>query len=229
MTQRPPDDDPSPEAPAAKDRAAPVPRTVVAPPVARTLLAGGSPSTAGDDPVIGQELCGYTVRRKLAEGGMGVVYEGLHRTLGRLGRHQGPEAGVLPVERRRRALPSRGARRQRHPARQHRRHRRLRARRPGARLLRHGVPRGRVAGGPHRARAHSLGRGVPDPRPDAACPAGRARPRASFTAISSPTTSGSKPSDGRVIVKLLDFGIAKLIGPANEGEIRRAADPDRAR
>ncbi len=37
------------------------------------------------DPFIGQELCGYTIRRKLAEGGMGVVYEGEHQKIGRLG------------------------------------------------------------------------------------------------------------------------------------------------
>jgi eukaryotic-like serine/threonine-protein kinase len=37
------------------------------------------------DPFIGQELCGYTIRRKLAEGGMGVVYEGIHTKIGRAG------------------------------------------------------------------------------------------------------------------------------------------------
>ncbi|MEO7731079.1 MAG: serine/threonine-protein kinase, partial [Kofleriaceae bacterium] len=42
--------------------------------------------TFGDaDMFIGQELCGYTIRRKLAEGGMGVVYEGEHQKIGRLG------------------------------------------------------------------------------------------------------------------------------------------------
>jgi len=42
--------------------------------------------TGGDaDVFIGQELCGYTIRRKLAEGGMGVVYEGMHGKIGRLG------------------------------------------------------------------------------------------------------------------------------------------------
>ncbi|HMG55959.1 MAG TPA: HEAT repeat domain-containing protein [Kofleriaceae bacterium] len=41
---------------------------------------------AGDpDMLIGQELCGYVIRRKLAEGGMGVVYEGVHSKIGRLG------------------------------------------------------------------------------------------------------------------------------------------------
>jgi serine/threonine protein kinase/HEAT repeat protein len=44
-------------------------------------------SLAGDDTdmFIGQDLCGYTIRRKLAEGGMGVVYEGMHGKIGRLG------------------------------------------------------------------------------------------------------------------------------------------------
>jgi serine/threonine-protein kinase len=47
----------------------------------RTLIAGI------DDPdlLIGQELCGYTIKRKLAEGGMGVVFEGEHRKIGRRG------------------------------------------------------------------------------------------------------------------------------------------------
>src|SRR4051812_48844138 len=39
----------------------------------------------GSDGIVGQVLGNYTVRRKLAEGGMGVVYEGEHRQLGRLG------------------------------------------------------------------------------------------------------------------------------------------------
>jgi serine/threonine protein kinase/HEAT repeat protein len=47
----------------------------------RGKVDGGS----GTDPFIGQELCGYLIRRKLAEGGMGVVYEGVHRKIGRLG------------------------------------------------------------------------------------------------------------------------------------------------
>ncbi|HEX7841191.1 MAG TPA: HEAT repeat domain-containing protein, partial [Kofleriaceae bacterium] len=48
--------------------------------------AAGAP-IAGDhsDIFIGQELCGYLIRRKLAEGGMGVVYEGQHSKIGRLG------------------------------------------------------------------------------------------------------------------------------------------------
>jgi serine/threonine protein kinase/HEAT repeat protein len=37
------------------------------------------------DMFIGQELCGYTILRKLAEGGMGVVYEGVHGRIGRRG------------------------------------------------------------------------------------------------------------------------------------------------
>jgi eukaryotic-like serine/threonine-protein kinase len=48
-----------------------------------TRPPAGAPGQA--DPLIGQELCGYTIRRKLAEGGMGVVYEGEHRLIGRLG------------------------------------------------------------------------------------------------------------------------------------------------
>ncbi|HRC59266.1 MAG TPA: serine/threonine-protein kinase, partial [Kofleriaceae bacterium] len=42
-------------------------------------------AAAAPDALIGQELCGYTIRRKLAEGGMGVVYEGQHEKIGRTG------------------------------------------------------------------------------------------------------------------------------------------------
>ena len=52
----------------------------VAPPAAGAPFAGEDP-----DIVVGQELCGYVIRRKLAEGGMGVVYEGVHAKIGRLG------------------------------------------------------------------------------------------------------------------------------------------------
>jgi HEAT repeat protein len=34
---------------------------------------------------VGRELCGYTIQRKLAEGGMGVVFEGTHGKIGRRG------------------------------------------------------------------------------------------------------------------------------------------------
>ncbi|MBA2544161.1 MAG: HEAT repeat domain-containing protein, partial [Deltaproteobacteria bacterium] len=37
------------------------------------------------DQYVGQEMCGYTIKRKLAEGGMGVVFEGLHGKIGRRG------------------------------------------------------------------------------------------------------------------------------------------------
>ncbi|HEX3765812.1 MAG TPA: serine/threonine-protein kinase, partial [Kofleriaceae bacterium] len=37
------------------------------------------------DDLVGREAFGYLIRRKLAEGGMGVVYEGVHTRLGRLG------------------------------------------------------------------------------------------------------------------------------------------------
>jgi HEAT repeat protein len=41
----------------------------------------------GEDPgaFVGQVLCGYRIRRKLAEGGMGMVFEGEHSKLGRRG------------------------------------------------------------------------------------------------------------------------------------------------
>jgi|GEM_PF-634697 len=37
------------------------------------------------DAFVGRELCGYTIKRKLAEGGMGVVLEGMHAKIGRRG------------------------------------------------------------------------------------------------------------------------------------------------
>jgi serine/threonine protein kinase/HEAT repeat protein len=37
------------------------------------------------DQFVGQEMCGYTIKRKLAEGGMGVVFEGVHGKIGRRG------------------------------------------------------------------------------------------------------------------------------------------------
>jgi serine/threonine protein kinase/HEAT repeat protein len=53
---------------------------------ARPEPAPVPPFDASDpDMFVGQELCGYTIRRKLAEGGMGVVYEGMHGKIGRLG------------------------------------------------------------------------------------------------------------------------------------------------
>jgi HEAT repeat protein/predicted Ser/Thr protein kinase len=79
----------------------PPPATASHPPAARSqppIPAGSQPpATAGaptgpgaplvDDPdiFVGQELCGYTIKRKLAEGGMGVVYEGEHGKIGRRG------------------------------------------------------------------------------------------------------------------------------------------------
>src|SRR5215470_5096711 len=59
------------------------------PPAGRPTLGIRGPSDsaqpfAGDPEVfIGQELAGYTIRRRLAEGGMGVVYEGVHDKIGR--------------------------------------------------------------------------------------------------------------------------------------------------
>src|SRR5689334_13650572 len=45
-----------------------------------------APASTGSDPdiFVGQELCGYTIRRKLAEGGMGVVYEAEHAKIRRI-------------------------------------------------------------------------------------------------------------------------------------------------
>ncbi|TMQ11267.1 MAG: hypothetical protein E6J91_23760 [Deltaproteobacteria bacterium] len=65
--------------------------TIMAPGIAWTpagsapIPTGAAPTISGaPDALIGQELCGYTIRRKLAEGGMGIVYEGVHGKIGRL-------------------------------------------------------------------------------------------------------------------------------------------------
>ncbi|HWO26063.1 MAG TPA: HEAT repeat domain-containing protein [Kofleriaceae bacterium] len=51
---------------------------MVVPRLPSTGVAGGDPGG-----IIGQELRGYTITRKLAEGGMGIVYEGEHKKIGR--------------------------------------------------------------------------------------------------------------------------------------------------
>jgi serine/threonine protein kinase/HEAT repeat protein len=55
--------------------------------VKATVLTPGSvarPSSAAD-PFVGRELCGYILHEKLAEGGMGMVYVGEHAKIGRKG------------------------------------------------------------------------------------------------------------------------------------------------
>lgn len=67
-------------------------------PVAETMMSDGpsAPAAApkresraapGTDyaSFVGQEMCGYIIKRKLAEGGMGVVFEGEHQKIGRKG------------------------------------------------------------------------------------------------------------------------------------------------
>jgi eukaryotic-like serine/threonine-protein kinase len=44
-----------------------------------------APPPPAPDDLVGHELCGYTIKRRLAEGGMGVVYEGEHGKIGRRG------------------------------------------------------------------------------------------------------------------------------------------------
>jgi serine/threonine-protein kinase len=74
----------------------PLPAPLASPvPAAPPSLAGptvgmrgaGTVPPPSDDPdiVVGQDLGGYVIRRKLAEGGMGVVYEGIHSKIGRIG------------------------------------------------------------------------------------------------------------------------------------------------
>src|SRR5690349_8891941 len=74
--------------PPSTPSAGPDPGTVMLRP-ATTPAATPAPTprvTTGEtDRFIGQTLGGYEVVRKLAEGGMGVVYEGRHTKLGRRG------------------------------------------------------------------------------------------------------------------------------------------------
>jgi serine/threonine-protein kinase len=58
------------------------PRPAVAVKPRSEPAAGRSLGHTASDRLIGQRLCGYTIRRKLAEGGMGVVYQGVHDKLG---------------------------------------------------------------------------------------------------------------------------------------------------
>ncbi|MBA3397185.1 MAG: HEAT repeat domain-containing protein [Deltaproteobacteria bacterium] len=90
--------------PIAEPVAATLPPTMAPPtnqPVAATIPPTMAPSTGagtipmgkrgvpmpgdGSDDFIGQEMCGYVIKRKLAEGGMGVVFEGEHAKIGRRG------------------------------------------------------------------------------------------------------------------------------------------------
>ncbi|HEU0036686.1 MAG TPA: HEAT repeat domain-containing protein [Kofleriaceae bacterium] len=65
----------------------------IAPTLPPTIAPRGSHPGAATRPMyaidydafVGQELCGYTIKRKLAEGGMGVVFEGEHTKIGRKG------------------------------------------------------------------------------------------------------------------------------------------------
>ena len=54
-------------------------RTMAGSPVAAARQAAAD----GDDPILGAELSGYRVERKLAEGGMGVVYVAEHAKIGK--------------------------------------------------------------------------------------------------------------------------------------------------
>src|ERR1041385_3877730 len=40
---------------------------------------------ADGEAFVGNDMCGYVIKRKLAEGGMGVVLEGVHAKIGRRG------------------------------------------------------------------------------------------------------------------------------------------------
>nr|HEX4312576.1 HEAT repeat domain-containing protein [Kofleriaceae bacterium] len=62
---------------------APDAQTAAGTPAKKKAAAGGDGS--GYESWVGKELGGYTIKRKLAEGGMGVVFEGEHGKLGRKG------------------------------------------------------------------------------------------------------------------------------------------------
>ncbi len=78
----------------AQSPAAPAPYGAPSGPNVPTVQGGpNAPMTQGAQgaapgelaPLVGHELCGYTIKRKLAEGGMGEVFEGEHARIGRRG------------------------------------------------------------------------------------------------------------------------------------------------
>jgi serine/threonine protein kinase/HEAT repeat protein len=76
---------PPPEPPPATIRATSSQLITSAPTIGMGPAPAGATVAGGDpDIFIGQELKGYTVRRKLAEGGMGVVYEAERGQIGRI-------------------------------------------------------------------------------------------------------------------------------------------------
>ena len=84
-------------APAVDKTAVLEPPSGVAATLPPTMMTDGEPTVAGKSSAsrnetmvgyeawVGKELGGYTIKRKLAEGGMGVVFEGEHGKLGRKG------------------------------------------------------------------------------------------------------------------------------------------------
>ncbi len=151
--------------------------TMVLPsPLSAARTDGDVNADADGDSFIGQEVCGYTIKRKLAEGGMGVVYEGEHGKIGRTGAIKvlKPEFCRSDEVVERFYQEARAVNSIRHEnivdvydfGRDA----------DGARVLRDGVPRGRAAVGADPARPPVLVRGVSDPRADAARAEGRTRP-----------------------------------------------------
>ena len=156
----------------------------------------------------------YRIVRLLAAGGMGVGLRGAAH-----GR-EAPLRGEVPAPRSRRAarhpdpLSARGRGGGRARERERRRGGRLRHRRRRRALHRHGVPGRREPGRAARARGAAArrarrrpgGAGLPRDR-------GGARGRASSTAISSrENLFVCRRQDGTDLVKVLDFGVAKLRG-----------------
>ena len=133
------------------------------------------------------------------------------------GQGAAPPAGVVAADGR--ALRAGSARRQHDQAPEHRRHLRVRRAARRAAVLRDGAARGhRPAVDPERARAASRRARCWRSSSRSARRCRRRTTWASSTAISRPATSSSPTVDGQRVVKLLDFGIAKLMHPdAGEG------------
>ena len=193
------------------------------------IMKNAAKNAFPDEVSAGMQIGEYQVTGKLGEGGMGTVYAGVHPVIGK-------QVAIKVL--------NRGARR-RTPAMVQRFVQEARAvNQIGHRNIVDIFAFGQLPTGRHyfvmeflqRAQpdgsgstrgAAALRRGVRHPASTCATRSRPRTPRASSTATSSPTTSSSSsPRRGERTVKLLDFGIAKLLRARAHGA---GADPHRRR